>query len=383
IGMTPEENERLTRVGPGTPAGEMLRRYWWPVWFTEQLTEKPVPIRILGEDLVAFRDGAGRAGLLDARCPHRGTALTLGRAEERGLRCCYHGWLFATDGQCLEQPGEPDGKLAAEVRHTAYKVKEISGLVFAYLGPDPVPCLPPYDLLYVEGRHRIVRAGIDNCNWLQRAENGVDPMHSMALHAAVYPDIALKRPEVEWTRTWYGFRQISRYPGQLENVSHQIFPSHTRRFGARTGDIPSHYMHFRVPADDVTTTTFYLRVYADPTGDSDIECKGMSHHQRGVYRQVDDGWWGIASHDQDRIAQESQGLIHDRSRETLGTSDQGVVMLRRMLSDSIDKVARGEDPMGIVRDEGSQDVITFDAGKNFGEEKAAPMGVPPPTRKAS
>ena len=352
--MTPEENERLTQVGPGTPAGEMLRRYWWPVGFTEELTTKPVPVRILGEDLVLFRDGTGQAGLMDACCPHRGASLTLGRAEEQGLRCCYHGWLFAADGQCLEQPAEPDGKLAAEVRQQAYKVEEVSGMIFGYLGPDPAPFLPRYDLLHVEGRHRIIRAGIDNCNWLQRAENGVDPMHSMALHAGVYPDIALKRPEVEWTRTWYGFRQYSKYPGQLENVSHQIFPSHTRRFGARTGDIPSHFMHFRVPVDDVTTNTFYLRVYADPSEDSDIECKGMSHRERGVYRDVDDGWWGIHSHDQDRAAQESQGLIHDRSREILATSDQGVAMLRRMFSDSIDKVARGEDPIGIVRDDSQE-----------------------------
>lgn len=382
--MTPQENERLTRVGPGTPAGEMLRRYWWPVWFTEQLTDRPVPVRILGEDLVLFRDGAGRPGLLDARCPHRGASLTLGRAEEQGLRCCYHGWLFDAQGQCLEQPAEPPGSpLAAEIRQPAYRVEEISGFVFAYLGPDPAPALPPYDLLHATGRHRIIFAGIDGCNWLQRAENGVDPCHSMALHAGVYPDIALKRPDVEFTRTWYGFRQSSTYPGQLENVSHQIFPSHTRRFGARVGDIPSHYMHFRVPTDDITTTTFYLRVYADPTGDEDIECRGLRERERGVYRQVDDGWWGIHSHDQDRAAQESQGLIHDRSREHLGTSDQGVVMLRRMLSDSIDKVARGEDPVGVVRDPEAHGIIVFDAGKNFGEDKAAPVGAPPPTRQAS
>ena len=382
--MTPEENKRLTQVGPGTPGGEMLRRYWWPVWFTDELIDKPVGVRILGEDLVLFRDGTGRAGLIDARCSHRGASLTLGRAEEKGLRCCYHGWLFDTEGRCLDQPAEPEGnKLASEIQHPAYKVEEISGLIFAYLGPDPVPFLPPYDLLHVEGRHRIIRAGVDNCNWLQRAENGVDPCHSMALHAGVYPDIALKLPEVEWTRTWYGFRQFSKYPGQLENVSHQIFPSHTRRFGARVGDIPSHYMHFRVPTDDVTTTTFYLRVYADPSEDSDIECKGLKRHERGVYGRVDDGWWGIESHDQDRAAQESQGLIHDRSREILGTSDQGVVMLRRMLSESIDKVARGEDPIGIVRDTQAHDIINFDAGKNFGGEKEAPVGAPPPTRKAS
>ena len=114
--MTPEENERLTRVGPGTPAGEMLRRYWWPIWFSELVADKPVPVRLLGEDLVAFRDATGKAALLDRRCPHRGASLELGRVEDEGLRCCYHGWKFGDDGRCLDMPAEPaDTPLKDEV----------------------------------------------------------------------------------------------------------------------------------------------------------------------------------------------------------------------------------------------------------------------------
>ena len=155
--MTPQENDAITRVGPGTPAGEMLRRYWWPVWFTEQLKDKPVPVRLLGEDLILFRDGQGRPGLLDRRCPHRGASLELGRCEAQGLRCCYHGWLFDVAGKCLEQPAEPPGsKLKDGVRQKAYVVRDVSGFVFAYMGPLPAPELPRYDLLFMENVHRTV-----------------------------------------------------------------------------------------------------------------------------------------------------------------------------------------------------------------------------------
>jgi 5,5'-dehydrodivanillate O-demethylase len=367
--MTPEENEMMTRVGPGTPGGEMLRRYWWPVWLSEELKDKPVSVRHLGEDFVLFRDGDGNPGLLDLACPHRGASLALGRAEPKGLRCCYHGWLFAPDGQCLEQPAEPEGSpLAAEVRQRAGQVQEVAGLVFAYIGPDPAPELPRYDLLFREDCHRKVWAKPDHCNWAQRAENGVDPYHSMALHAAVYPSIALKRAEVEWEPTWYGFRQSSQYPGKLTNVSHHIFPSSTRRHNARVGTVPSEFLHMRVPTDDALTTTFYVEANIAEEGPYRLECRGFLTNERGVYERVEDNWWGIVSNEQDRAAQESQGLIYDRSRnETLGTSDRGVVMWRKFVFDSIKAVAEGRDPVGIQRDADANEIIHFDAGKNFSD----------------
>ena len=129
--MTPEENERLTRVGPGTPGGEMLRRYWWPVWFEQELGTKPIPVRLLGEDFVLFRDAKGRLGMLGQTCPHRRASLKHGRVEERGLRCCYHGWLFDASGQCLEMPAEPpESRLHEEVRHQAAQVQIAGGLVY-------------------------------------------------------------------------------------------------------------------------------------------------------------------------------------------------------------------------------------------------------------
>src|SRR5690242_15636636 len=201
--MTPEENETLTRVGPGTPGGEMLRRYWWPVGFTVEVTTKPVPVRHLGEDFVLFRDGSGKVGMVDKACPHRRASLELGRCEDRGIRCCYHGWLFDAAGQCLEMPAEPAGsKLFQEVKIRSAQVQEAGGIVFAYLGPDPAPRLPRYDLLYREDCDRTVWAKEDHCNWAQRAENGVDPYHSMSLHASVYPSMAMKRPDSNWIPMW-------------------------------------------------------------------------------------------------------------------------------------------------------------------------------------
>ncbi|HLI21908.1 MAG TPA: Rieske 2Fe-2S domain-containing protein [Stellaceae bacterium] len=372
--MTPEENEMLTRVGPGTPGGEMLRRYWWPVHFEQKLENKPIMVRLLGEDFVLFRDGRGRIGMLDHVCAHRRTSLQFGRVEERGIRCCYHGWLYGADGQCLEMPAEPPGsRLHEEVKQRAIPVQVAAGLVFAYLGPFPAPVLPRYDLLALEDCDRIVWASDDHCNWAQRAENGMDPYHSMALHASVYPSIALKRPEVEYTPTWYGFRTASQYPGGAINIVHDIFPSSTRRRNERAGSIPADFLHIRVPTDDFKTMTFFVESRFKPQGPYKRECRGFELNKPGVYERVEDGWWGIASGDQDRAAQEAQGVIHDRTKEFLATSDRGVLMWRKVAFDSIQAVKEGRDPHGILRDATRNDVIRFDAGKNFTDRDKSPV----------
>ena len=374
--MTPEENEILTRVGPGTPGGEMLRRYWWPVWFSELVTTKPVPVRILGEDLILFRDAAGKLGLLDRRCPHRGASLELGRVEADGLRCCYHGWKFDCAGRCLDMPAEPaDTPLKAEVRQTAYRTQEAAGLVFAYLGPEPAPLLPKYDLLFREDLDRVVYSKEEHCNWLQRAENGWDPQHLMALHAPGYPQIALKPAKLSWERTWYGCRTLMEYPDTLYNVTHQIFPSHTRRLAARKGDEPRHYFNIRVPTDDNLTTTFFLSAVIRPNGQCTLKTRGHEGCQRMAYEEVEDGWWRIPSHEQDRIAQESQGFIADRSREYLGTSDEGIVVLRKIIRDSIKAVEEGRDPFGVLRDPAQNTLFRFDAGKNFSDGVNKPPAI--------
>jgi 5,5'-dehydrodivanillate O-demethylase oxygenase subunit len=361
--MTPEENQRLTQVGPGTPGGNLLRRYWWPVWFSEQLGTKPHPVRLLGEDLILFRDGTGHVGLLGRFCPHRGASLELGRVEADGIRCCYHGWKFAADGRCMEMPAEPVGSpLCNEVQQTAYLTEEAGGLVFAYIGPKPAPLFPRYDLLFQPGLHRVLHATFDHCNWMQRAENSVDQLHATVLHAAGYPEFALKRSDVDWSRTFYGIRAAYDVSGGQGKVSHFVFPSSNRYFGARVGERPSQNFHIRMPRDDTSTLTFGIRTYEDPESKGSLTTRGLSDQPRGVYKRVEDGWWGIASNDQDRAAQESQGLVADRTREVLGTSDRGVAMFRRMLSDAITAVERGEDPPGVIR-EAPAGFIDFDASQ--------------------
>jgi 5,5'-dehydrodivanillate O-demethylase len=367
--MSKEENDLLTRVGRGTPAGEMLRRYWWPVGFSEKVTAKgePVKVKLLCEDLVLFRDRQGALGLLGLHCSHRGTSLEFGRVEDAGIRCCYHGWLYDIQGRCIEQPAEPENSLFKDrVRHPAYKVRDLGGFIFAYIGPEPAPLLPEYDLLLREDGERELGAGREYCNWLQRAENSVDQTHLVALHASEYPHMALKRPVIGWERKEYGAKISTAVPGiSKAKSSHWIFPSHTRHTTARKGRKPDHALRFRVPMDDTNTATFWLRFYPYPEEERNkpfvLRIRGFENDQPGVYERVEDGWWGIASHDQDRVAQESQGAIYDRTQEHLGASDQGVIMLRTMIKESIEAVQQGKDPIWIIHDEQKNKNITFDA----------------------
>ncbi len=360
--LSKQENELMTRVGPGTPAGEMLRRYWWPVGFTEEVKAKgpPVRVRLLSEDFVLFRDGSGRLGFLGLHCSHRGASLEYGRVEDKGIRCCYHGWVYDVNGRCLEQPAEPeDSTFKDRIKHPAYKVQELGGLMFAYIGPEPAPLLPRYDLLLRNDGGMVVGATEEHCNWLQRAENGVDPAHIVSLHASGYPNRAFKRPAIEWERTWYGIAMTMHIPGiSKPNIQHRIFPSHSRNATARIGDNSAQNIRFRVPTDDTKTTTFWrsLRPNVRPFT---LKTLGLKKTTPGVYEHVDDGWWGIESREQDRMAQESQGVIADRTKEHLGTSDRGVIMLRQMIMESIEAVRQGRDPIGVIRDAEKNDVIQF------------------------
>jgi len=367
--LSRDENDLLTRVGPGTPCGEMLRRYWWPIGFSELVAEKqsPTKVRLLSEDFVLFRNGAGHLGLLELHCSHRGTSLEFGRVEGQGIRCCYHGWLYDVAGRCLEQPAEPaESTFKDRIQHPAYKVQEIAGFIFAYLGPDPAPLLPRYDLFLEKNGERVIGAGTEYCNWLQRAENSVDQTHLVALHAPEYPQMALKRPEIGWQKTVYGAKVTMHVPGVSKpKHSHWVFPSHTRHTTARKDRVPDHAIRFRVPTDDTTTKTFWLRFTPNDEANRGrplrLKTVGFEDDKPGIYTRVDDGWWGIASHDQDRVAQESQGEIYDRTREHLGASDEGVILLRQTIKESIEAVRQGQDPFWILRSSEENNKITFDA----------------------
>jgi 5,5'-dehydrodivanillate O-demethylase len=172
-------NQKLTRVGPGTPGGDLMRRYWFPIATSADVMEPTAKaVRILGEDLTLFRDKSGRLGLITQRCPHRRVNLRLGIPEEEGLRCLYHGWMFDTSGQCVEMPAEsPESTFAARIKVDAYPVEELGGLIFGYLGPQPAPELPRWSLFVADNVFRMIGSTMLDCNWLQCQENSIDQTH--------------------------------------------------------------------------------------------------------------------------------------------------------------------------------------------------------------
>jgi len=370
--LTKEENELMTRVGPGTPAGEMLRRYWWPVAFSEEVTRDngPRKVRLLGEDFVLFRDGQGKLGLVELHCSHRGTSLEFGRVEENGIRCCYHGWLYDTRGNCLDQPAEPaDSTFKDRVKHPAFHAQDAGGLVMAYVGPEPAPLLPSYDLLVREDGCRVVGGGEEFCNWLQRAENSADGAHSIALHAAGYPNMAMKRPTIKWEPTAFGIKETTLVEGVSKpRISHFVFPSHIRHSAARIDEAPRQVIRFRVPTDDYKTTTYHIDFYphkdGKPVRPELLKTGKFDKAEPGVYQRVQDGWWNLPNREQDRVAQETQGPIADRTKEHLASSDQGILMLRKMIRESIDAVQQGKDPFGVIRNEQKNGPITFDSSRD-------------------
>jgi 5,5'-dehydrodivanillate O-demethylase len=370
--LSTEENELMTRVGRGTPAGEMLRRYWWPVGFTEEVKTKgrPTKVTLLGEEFVLFRDAQGHLGLLDLHCSHRGTSLEFGRVEDSGIRCCYHGWLYDLRGNCLEQPAEPeDSTFKDRIKHPAYHAQDAGGLIFAYIGPAPPPLLPRYDLLVREDGSRVVGGGEEFCNWLQRAENSTDGAHSIALHAAGYPNMAMKRPRIKWEPTEFGIKETTWVDGvSRPRISHFVFPSHVRHSAARVGERPRQVIRFRVPTDDFKTTTFWIDFYphkdGQPTQPAAVRTEKFKRSEPGVYKRVQDGWWNLYTHEQDRVAQETQGVVADRTKEHLASSDQGIILLRKMIVEAIDAVAQGKDPIGVLRDAMRNSVITFDSSRD-------------------
>jgi 5,5'-dehydrodivanillate O-demethylase len=359
--LSPEKNERLTRVGAGTPMGELLRRYWWPVATHDMVGRVPVRRRVLGEDLVLFRDAGGRLGLLAERCPHRRASLALGCTEETGLRCGYHGWLFDVDGRCLEQPGEPvESTFKDRVRATAYQVQELGGLVFAYLGPDPAPELPRYDLFVMDDCWRDIAHAELPCNFLQIMENSVDPHHVEWLHGRYgsflkelageppLPVVTKKHIKVAFEVFEHGILKRRVLEGQTEEdedwkTGHPLVFPHMLRVGA--AGLAT--FQIRVPIDDTHTWHVWYQTYAPggpvpPQSDIPVYTVPLHDEQGEWLRDYVDG--------QDIVAWVTQGDIADRSQEHLGKSDLGVITLRRLFQEQMDLVADGKDPICTYRD---------------------------------
>jgi 5,5'-dehydrodivanillate O-demethylase len=370
--LSREENAYLTQVGPGTPAGELLRRYWHPVAVAGELTEEtPIKaVRILSENLVVFRDKKGRYGLVAERCSHRSASLAYGRVDEEGIRCPYHGWKYDRGGRCIEQPTEsPESTFKDRIRQRAYPVEKLAGLLFAYLGPEPVPLVPRWDVLVREdGKRWTVIDSVIDCNWLQPMENSVDPAHLFWLHGdsahlvGHSPDYGESH---EFIRFEYGIMKRrttpGKNPGEPPTVDEHplVFPSilrHVARFKKDAGF--RHNLQIRVPVDDAHTQVY--RVNFMPTT-TDRSPAGEDPPFEHCALKGPDGRFNMTMVPaQDAMAWETQGGVADRSEENLGASDKGVIFFRKLLKEQIDIVQRGAEPMGVVRDPDKNKIIHFD-----------------------
>jgi phenylpropionate dioxygenase-like ring-hydroxylating dioxygenase large terminal subunit len=371
----PKEDEELARVGPETPCGEYLRRFWQPVAHSQELKDLPVAVRVMGEDLVLFRDRSGRVGLLERHCSHRGTSLEFGLISERGIRCCYHGWLYDVDGRLLETPGEPaNSTLKDRLFHGAYPVQEYHGLVFAYMGPPeqqpPFPILDTFEFPGFRLELGDLDTNIKPCNWLQVQDNVVDIAHEVFLHARVSGlqiNDAGGRPlaelldlgELDFVETPVGVLTMeTRRMGDsiwIRTVEH-ISPNIAQI--PQTPALPPKYPHgrtqisvrpratrWRVPIDDYHTIEFsFARVQE---GQENTYTKNASLARRSNFgdRPYEEKQRQPGDYD----AQVSQRSIAVHALEHLGATDRGVTMFRRMVRDGIRAVQRGEDPKGINR----------------------------------
>ncbi len=360
--LSKELNERLTRVGPGTPMGELLRRYWHPIAGGAELEENPVKkVRILGEDLVLYRDRSGRLGLIDEPCPHRRVSMEYGIPEPEGLRCPYHGWVFNHEGRCLEQPAEPwDSSFKDRVTTKAYKVGELGGLVFAYLGPEPAPLLPRYDLFVWDNVIRQVGLTLLPCNWLQCMENSLDPVHVEWLHGRFMEYAWERRGQPIRARQGASHKKIGFDRFEHGIIKRRVVEGTTEEDAAwrsghpvvipyilRNAGTGGYNFQIRVPVDDTHTLHIYYSVYRPGIP---IPPQVSVPVYEIPLREADGRFAIDFTIGQDMFAWVSQGAVAARDLEHLGQSDIGIIMYRELLLQEIEKVQRGEDPMEVYRD---------------------------------
>jgi nitrite reductase/ring-hydroxylating ferredoxin subunit len=360
-------NKLLTEVGPGTPCGEFMRRYWQPVLASESVTTRPKEVRILGEDLIVFRDRKGRPGLLYPRCMHRGTSLFWGRVEDRGIRCCYHGWLFDVEGHCLEQPCEPEGGLHRDVaRQPWYPVEERYGLVWAYMGPPAKrPVLPRWDVLealqpgevYVAndqswGTTRDSSMPIAPYSWLHMNDNIMDPFHVQVLHTTfsnvqfVASFAVMPKVEFEYIDAGVIYKAYRKLDDgrEVDRVSTYLLPNIMCVPNTQHEHGKGNSLAFVVPVDDSHCRIIGVRRTRDLANEyQPFLTNGKAWGEMTIEERQD--------FPNDFEAQAGQGPISLHSEEHLATSDKGIAMQRRMLTQQINAVAQGADPVGVVFDE--------------------------------
>jgi phthalate 4,5-dioxygenase len=392
--LSAQQNDQITRTGPGTPAGILLRRYWQPAALVDELSgERPIkPIRLFGEDLVIFRNDNGRYGLMGRHCPHRGTDLAFGRLEGGGLRCAFHGWLFNIEGRCLETPAEPDdSNLCANIRQKAYPVVERSGILFTYMGPGDAPALPHFDCFVAPDTHTFAFKGMIDCNWLQSLEVGIDPAHTSFLHRFFHDEDPTQgygklfrdtstdsempmtrimrdfpRPRIEVESTDYGMRLITLREISDKHthvrVTNLMFPNAFIIPMSREITISQ----WHVPIDDVRHYWYAIFTsFGAPVNKDEMRRQRLELYELPDYipRKNKGNNYGFDPHEQehdtytgmgtdinvhDQWACESMGAIQDRTQEHLGQSDKAINTYRRLLRDAIAQAGNGGKPMMVL-----------------------------------
>ena len=355
--LSAEKNDLLTRVGPGTPMGELLRRYWMPIAGASEFDRTSIKtVRLLGENLVLYKDLSGCYGLIDRHCPHRRADMSYGWVENTGIRCSYHGWLMDESGRCIAQPYEdvanPNLRAKDRCSTKAYPVRELAGLLWTYMGPQPAPELPVWEpFTWDNGFREVVLADVP-CNWLQCQENSCDPVHfewmhdnwSMRLRGDTGPNAA-KHLKIKFEEFDYGLIYKRVREGQSEQNRYwtvgrvALWP-----IGFYLG---SHF-EWRVPVDDENTLSvawFFMRV---PKGREPYVQEKIPTWVSPIKDQS--GRW-ISSHviNQDILAWVGQGVIADRTKENLRSSDVGITMMRQQFFADLEAVAAGKDPKGVIR----------------------------------
>jgi len=372
--LTVEQNETLTHVGPGTRMGNLLRRYWHPVGATATFDQAPVQsVMLLGEALVLYRDKRGNFGLLAEACPHRGTSLAAGTAEKDGVRCIGHGWRYDERGRCVEQPTEPAGSKAQRrpFRTTAYTAQEVGGLVFGYLGPEPKPILPRYNVLGWTDAARETNGTLVPCNWLQVTENLLDPFHVEYLHGRYFAYVLGRKPGSQLDEFMAGH-----YPRPMKKIGfdmfeHGIVERHavmseqdfswavgTPTFFPSTSLLSSKAggsLIFVVPIDD--THTWLLFHMAERTGFPSAHSTAPFFDVPGV--DAAGAFITDTANGQDHMAVVTQGSIARRETEHLGSSDMGIILYRELLMRQMERLERGQDPMNVRRKPAENQIINF------------------------
>ncbi|TNE67253.1 aromatic ring-hydroxylating dioxygenase subunit alpha [Celeribacter ethanolicus] len=385
--MSQSQNDSLTRVGPGSDAGEVLRRYWQPAALSEELnTKRPVvPVRLMGEDLVLFRDSEGKLGLIQRHCPHRGADMCFGRLEDNGLRCPFHGWHFNRDGQCVEQPAEPEGsRMHENIKARSYVVEERAGIVWAYMGPGEPPEFPNFDCFRAPDSHVFAFKGLWECNWLQAMEVGIDPAHASFLHRFLqdedpadsygkqfrdkaanteipmtkllreYPRPAISVDETEFGIKITALRHLD--DGRVHvRITNQIFPEAISIPMSREMIITQ----WHVPIDDENCYWYSIFTsFKEPVNKELMREQRLKEHRLPDYaplknkrnnygynpdeqeRETYTGM-GLDINVHDQWAVESMGAIQDRTDEHLGKSDVAIIKYRRMLRAAIAALKEG------------------------------------------